>query len=489
MVTTKRLPDVIVNTPTEQFTIIPNELIRNPDLSWKAKGVLSFLLSGKDGEWYSYTETIIKHSTDGRKAVKAAIKELKEAGYLIKLQCRDKKSKLTGGVTWICSGFPLDFGDIISLSEKLDKYGLEPHSKEIRAIIKDILNGGKSTGHENGRAVKVQLRILNSKNTKVNTFGINCALSDESTQVKKKRTRNRKPSDLSKSSIKEKRKQKASEKKKTKKESKPQYYSKINTQLLEYWNKQDNLRKHKNPDSKVYKDSLKKIDAIRKGKLEKMIDIDSVKNGFPIEYYGKKWSRQQIAKAIRTLNAWCKEGNYPANKTWIKKLSLADAIFNSRNGSPLFQAFYKGIVPLQVMNNQKKLTSEHEKLAYSNFANFFMKNKGTDKLPVQYQNEIIDLVKDLSGLREKYKYKWIREIPEKYRPPKDTLPVCATVQGLAYVYVAFLNRIDEFSDSDFVPQSKLTPKKLKQGDFIWDKFSTEFERKMNRDVVTGDWTN
>ena len=50
-------------------------------LSWKAKGLLSYLLSKPDN-WKIIIESLIKESTDGERAVRSALNELKEFNYI-----------------------------------------------------------------------------------------------------------------------------------------------------------------------------------------------------------------------------------------------------------------------------------------------------------------------------------------------------------------------------------------------------------------------
>lgn len=51
------------------------------DLSWRAVGVLTFLLSRPDG-WTFYMGDIVGRHAEGREAVRTALRELEDAGYL-----------------------------------------------------------------------------------------------------------------------------------------------------------------------------------------------------------------------------------------------------------------------------------------------------------------------------------------------------------------------------------------------------------------------
>lgn len=65
----------------ENFTTIHNNLILDESISWKAKGILIYMLSKPVGWKYKSSE-IAKNSTDGRDSVRNGLKELVENGYI-----------------------------------------------------------------------------------------------------------------------------------------------------------------------------------------------------------------------------------------------------------------------------------------------------------------------------------------------------------------------------------------------------------------------
>lgn len=88
---------------SRNFTIILNDAIRDPRLSWRAKGILAGCLSHSQGFQFSQA-WIIQHGTEGRDAVSGALKELRELGYL---ESRVERCKATGRVTgerWVVLG-------------------------------------------------------------------------------------------------------------------------------------------------------------------------------------------------------------------------------------------------------------------------------------------------------------------------------------------------------------------------------------------------
>ena len=76
------------------YTVMSNHHLRNPDLSLKAKGLLSQILSLPENWDYTLKglSSINKESID---AIRTAVWELEKAGYITRRQGRDDKGKMT----------------------------------------------------------------------------------------------------------------------------------------------------------------------------------------------------------------------------------------------------------------------------------------------------------------------------------------------------------------------------------------------------------
>ena len=77
------------------FSVVCNEVAKNPNLSAKAKGLMFYLFTLPD-DWQIYEMELIKHFTDGRDSIRSAIKELTLAGYIKKHQKRSPDGKFRG---------------------------------------------------------------------------------------------------------------------------------------------------------------------------------------------------------------------------------------------------------------------------------------------------------------------------------------------------------------------------------------------------------
>lgn len=75
------------------FTMISNVGLRDERLSYKAKGLLAYMLSLPD-DWIFYESELVKHSVDGKASVKSGLKELQDAGYLTRQRKRNDKGQL-----------------------------------------------------------------------------------------------------------------------------------------------------------------------------------------------------------------------------------------------------------------------------------------------------------------------------------------------------------------------------------------------------------
>ena len=94
------------------FTMISNVGLKDNRLSFKAKGLLSYMLSLPD-DWIFYESEIVNHATDGKQSVRTGMKELEKFGYLVKEQKRNSKGKFAK-IDWVVSDEPIN-GDTTTL--------------------------------------------------------------------------------------------------------------------------------------------------------------------------------------------------------------------------------------------------------------------------------------------------------------------------------------------------------------------------------------
>ncbi len=82
------------------YTKIHNEILNDPDLSAKAKGILVQLLSKPDS-WRLNVQYLVNTNKEGHYAIRATIKELEEKNFIHRFVAREK-GKITGTEYLIC---------------------------------------------------------------------------------------------------------------------------------------------------------------------------------------------------------------------------------------------------------------------------------------------------------------------------------------------------------------------------------------------------
>jgi hypothetical protein len=85
---------IIKRRVRRDFTTLPNDLIRDSRLSWKALGLVVYILSLPD-DFRLRLSYLTKQKKDGRDGTRAGLKELELAGYLTIRQERGERGKFT----------------------------------------------------------------------------------------------------------------------------------------------------------------------------------------------------------------------------------------------------------------------------------------------------------------------------------------------------------------------------------------------------------
>ena len=88
------------------YSVINNTGLKDKRLSWKAKGILAYILTLPD-DWVFYREELSQHAKDGINSLRAGMKELKEYGYIKRFPIKDAKNKIVRWETIIYE-IPLD---------------------------------------------------------------------------------------------------------------------------------------------------------------------------------------------------------------------------------------------------------------------------------------------------------------------------------------------------------------------------------------------
>lgn len=107
----------VMKSAENPYVMIDRRPIDNPLLSFKAKGILTYLMSRPDG-WEVSIPDLIAHAKDGEDGVRAGMKELKDAGH-VKYTCSREQGRITG---WLIEVFEV------------------PHREKPDVVLPDVVN-------------------------------------------------------------------------------------------------------------------------------------------------------------------------------------------------------------------------------------------------------------------------------------------------------------------------------------------------------------
>lgn len=174
----KKIPDAIMARPEANYTMVRNKMLRDVNLSPKAKGILCQLLANESGKWKSYMKTLETMNNCGIDCIKGAIKELEKNGYLLRISYVDKVTKRKKGSFWAYTDVPNNFTLEESLAV-LEKNNLELQNNATKEKVVQILNERSETLIMNQKDPQVdfphmelphmenpRLKRLNNKKTK-----------------------------------------------------------------------------------------------------------------------------------------------------------------------------------------------------------------------------------------------------------------------------------------------------------------------------------
>jgi len=112
------------NKRENPYVMIDKYGLNDERISWKAKGLLAYLLSKPD-DWQVYERDLIKRSTDGRDAVRTALRELETYGYLSRRQVRGENGSF-GHVEYVIYERPIEEETIV---DGKSVHGSEPSAE------------------------------------------------------------------------------------------------------------------------------------------------------------------------------------------------------------------------------------------------------------------------------------------------------------------------------------------------------------------------
>lgn len=136
------------------YTVMANYHLRDKNLSLKAVGLLSKMLSFNDG-WQFSTKGLSAICKEGPDAVLAALRELEDHGYLVRHRQRDSKGRMSNTVF-----------EIYEQPQPVSPHGEKPHMEN-----PDVDNPHMENPHgENPAQLNTNQVITNQRNNNLNNY-------------------------------------------------------------------------------------------------------------------------------------------------------------------------------------------------------------------------------------------------------------------------------------------------------------------------------
>lgn len=78
--------------PEAGYTVIRDDVLRDDRLSYRARGILAVILSRPDN-WRTDSVGLCRTGTEGREAIRSALRELEGAGYIVRQRLQDERGR------------------------------------------------------------------------------------------------------------------------------------------------------------------------------------------------------------------------------------------------------------------------------------------------------------------------------------------------------------------------------------------------------------
>lgn len=147
---------------TKNYSVMSNHHLRNKEMSLKAKGLLSLMLSLPD-DWEYSIDGLASLNKDNETSINSALKELKENGYLVVQKLKPNETN-TGRYEYVYNVFEIPI-------QELKKQGVEILGLEILGLENLCLNkiyNIQNTNIQNTKDINIKEIPKESKTSLVN---------------------------------------------------------------------------------------------------------------------------------------------------------------------------------------------------------------------------------------------------------------------------------------------------------------------------------
>lgn len=180
------------------YTTLSNYHFKDKRLSWKAKGLLSTMLSLPD-DWNYTIEGLATLANDGVKSTNSGLAELEECGYLVRTQLRGENGQF-GTTEYIIYEHPVEQevsnDPVDELTEPTSDYASQPLCQNGQTVenraFSPLCQKRQTEKRISEKGVQLNTNILNTK--KLNTKKLN-TYNSSSSSGKQERIKDKHPPD------------------------------------------------------------------------------------------------------------------------------------------------------------------------------------------------------------------------------------------------------------------------------------------------------
>jgi hypothetical protein len=154
------MPIVKLKKHSHPYVIIDKRALHDPRLSWKAKGLMAYLLCKPD-DWQVVLADLVNRSRDGERSVRGGLNELRNFRYAKFAATRDGHGHLTG-TAWTIYEEPCAFTETAVLATSAESDARQsPTSTKLRPTnndytLKDVLRTSNLGKTNRARAAKIE---------------------------------------------------------------------------------------------------------------------------------------------------------------------------------------------------------------------------------------------------------------------------------------------------------------------------------------------
>lgn len=106
------------------YVVMNRTALNDKRLSWKAKGIMAYLLSMPD-DWVFYMDELVTHASDGKDSFRSGFNELKKCGYVERKPIKDEKTKKIVSWETIVHEVPVNSKEPLTDFPKVEKPQME----------------------------------------------------------------------------------------------------------------------------------------------------------------------------------------------------------------------------------------------------------------------------------------------------------------------------------------------------------------------------